>query len=147
MSTALPGLKSPQRQPAAHGVLTATLDGSLVHSMLITEKVIRIGRLPDNEFVLPHPTVSRHHAEVRIQNGQVVLTDVGSASSDTRTPSVQAISLNECRVPSTRTEGERVTRSASSSRDRGRRTCAGPYATFPAQLRSVLSELSATPRA
>jgi phage tail-like protein len=83
MSTALPGLKSPQRQPAAHGVLTATLDGSLVHSMLITEKVIRIGRLPDNEFVLPHPTVSRHHAEVRIQNGQVVLTDVGSSAGTT----------------------------------------------------------------
>lgn len=79
MSTALPGLKSPQRPPAAHGVLTATLEGNLVHSMLITDKVIRIGRLPDNEFVLPHATISRHHAEVRVQNGQVVLTDVGSS--------------------------------------------------------------------
>jgi phage tail-like protein len=83
MSTALPGLKPPQRPSAAHGVLTATLEGTLVHSMLITDRVIRIGRLPDNEFVLQHATISRHHAEVAIQHGQVVLTDVGSSAGTT----------------------------------------------------------------
>ncbi|HEY7479109.1 MAG TPA: phage tail protein [Gemmatimonadales bacterium] len=48
--------------------------------MPVTDRVLRIGRLPDNEMVLPHPTVSRQHAEVRIQNGRPVLTDLGSAA-------------------------------------------------------------------
>jgi phage tail-like protein len=61
-------------------VLTALLDGTLVHTMPVTDRVLRIGRLPDNELVLSHSTISRHHAEVGIQNGQPVLTDVGSAA-------------------------------------------------------------------
>lgn len=80
MSIVSPGPKTHIGPPAAFGVLTATLEGTLVHSMPVTERVVRIGRLPDNELVLPHATVSRHHAEVRAQHGQVVLTDVGSAS-------------------------------------------------------------------
>jgi phage tail-like protein len=80
MSTALPDLRAPQRPPGALGVLTAMLEGNLVHSMPVTERVVRIGRLPDNELVLPHRMISRHHAEVRVQNGQVVLTDVGSSA-------------------------------------------------------------------
>ena len=40
---------------------------------------IRLGRLPENELVLPHPLVSRAHAEIRPgEGGQVVLTDLGS---------------------------------------------------------------------
>ena len=80
MSTALPDLKAQARPPASHGVLSALLEGSLVHTMAVTDRALRIGRLPDNELVLSHATISRHHAEVRVQNGQVVLTDVGSSA-------------------------------------------------------------------
>ncbi len=79
MSTALSDLKA-ARPPTSYGVLTALLDGTLVHTMPVTDRVLRIGRLPDNELVLSHATISRHHAEVRIQNGQPVLTDVGSSA-------------------------------------------------------------------
>ncbi len=80
MSTALPDLRAEGRPPSAFGVLVATLEGNPVHTMPVTERVLRIGRLPDNEIVLPHPTISRHHAEVRAENGQIVLSDVGSSS-------------------------------------------------------------------
>ena len=80
MSTALPDLRPQARPPTSHGVLSALLEGNLVHTMPVTDRVLRIGRLPDNELVLSHATVSRHHAEVRVQNGQVVLTDVGSSA-------------------------------------------------------------------
>jgi phage tail-like protein len=79
MSTALPDLRA-ARPPTSYGVLSALLEGTLVHTMPVTDRVVRIGRLPDNELVLSHATISRHHAEVRIQNGQPVLTDVGSSA-------------------------------------------------------------------
>jgi phage tail-like protein len=80
MSTALPDLRPESRPPSAFGVLTVRLDATVVQTMAVTDRVIRIGRLPDNEIVLAHATISRHHAEVRVQGGQVVLSDVGSSS-------------------------------------------------------------------
>jgi phage tail-like protein len=80
MSTALTGRRALARPPSAYGTLTASLDGSLVQTALVTGEVLTIGRLPGNRVVLPHPTVSRHHAEVRVENDRVVLTDVGSSA-------------------------------------------------------------------
>ena len=37
-----------------------------------------LGRDPDARFQLPHPLVSRRHAEIRIQGRQVILADLGS---------------------------------------------------------------------
>lgn len=41
---------------------------------------VKIGRGPDNTIVLEHGLVSRHHARLDLQNGQVILIDVGSAN-------------------------------------------------------------------
>jgi ABC-type multidrug transport system ATPase subunit/pSer/pThr/pTyr-binding forkhead associated (FHA) protein len=43
--------------------------------------VIRLGRAPDNNFVLDAPSVSRHHAMLSYENGnQPVITDLGSTN-------------------------------------------------------------------
>ncbi len=64
----------------AVGVLTVQLEGTLVETVALTGRVLTIGRLPDNGLVLQHPSVSRHHAEVHVEPGGTVITDVGSSS-------------------------------------------------------------------
>ncbi len=39
---------------------------------------LRIGRTPDNDLVLDDPAVSRHHARIFRQDGEVLLEDLGS---------------------------------------------------------------------
>lgn len=41
---------------------------------------IRIGRSADNDLVLDHLSVSRHHAEIRCDHGHWVITDLDSAN-------------------------------------------------------------------
>ncbi len=43
-------------------------------------EVTRIGKAPDNDFVVDHPTVSRNHLEIRRSNDQFVVTDLGSTN-------------------------------------------------------------------
>ncbi len=42
--------------------------------------IIKIGRAPGNDFVIENPTVSREHAVLEIEDGQIVLRDIGSKS-------------------------------------------------------------------
>ncbi|GIW10562.1 MAG: hypothetical protein KatS3mg061_1619 [Dehalococcoidia bacterium] len=39
-----------------------------------------IGRLPECEIALPHPTVSGRHARLRLTEGQVLIEDLGSTN-------------------------------------------------------------------
>ncbi len=41
---------------------------------------ITIGRSPENVVILPDPTVSRRHATIRVEDGRVVLIDLGSTN-------------------------------------------------------------------
>jgi pSer/pThr/pTyr-binding forkhead associated (FHA) protein len=41
---------------------------------------MNIGRAPDNQIVLTDPTVSRHHAWIREQEGSFLVFDIGSAN-------------------------------------------------------------------
>jgi hypothetical protein len=66
--------EGPEGLPAASLVLP---DGSRV--VLGTETVV-IGRLPECGMVLSDPNVSRRHAEVRRQDNDVVLVDLGSTN-------------------------------------------------------------------
>jgi transcriptional regulator with GAF, ATPase, and Fis domain len=43
-------------------------------------KTIRIGKAPDNDLVIEHPTVSRYHCEVRTDGERYLVTDVGSTN-------------------------------------------------------------------
>lgn len=52
-------------QPPAHRWRLQLPDGAVSLGM----PIVRIGRDPANDVVLTHPTVSRHHAQLRWQNG------------------------------------------------------------------------------
>lgn len=45
---------------------------------VLEAEVTEVGRHPECGIVLDHPTVSRHHAEVRHEGRRVVLRDLGS---------------------------------------------------------------------
>jgi len=43
-----------------------------------TAKTIRIGRAPDNDIIINDSYISAHHAEIRVENGNMVIYDLGS---------------------------------------------------------------------
>ena len=54
-------------------------EGNTVQTVPLTMGVLAIGRDPDNGLVLPDPTVSRKHAELRLEPAGPKLTDLGSS--------------------------------------------------------------------
>jgi hypothetical protein len=65
---------SPEGEPAGTLVLP---DGSRLE---VSSHPVVIGRLPDCQITLADPNVSRRHAEVRVQDGQAVVVDLGSTN-------------------------------------------------------------------
>ena len=41
---------------------------------------MNVGRAPDNQLVIDHPTVSRHHAWVKEDKGEFLVFDIGSGN-------------------------------------------------------------------
>ena len=62
------------------GQLIIHLEGSVIQTHLLDEPVLTIGRTPDNGLPLPHTSVSRNHAEVRLEPEGPLLTDLGSTN-------------------------------------------------------------------
>lgn len=52
-------------------------DGSIIR---LDRQVLRMGRHPDNEIIVPTPGASRQHAEIQFQDGAWVLTDLNSGN-------------------------------------------------------------------
>lgn len=81
----LPDLETAVRQ-ASHERQTRQLGAAFevehrnIGALLEKRNEIRIGRSPDNDLVFDSPTVSRHHAVIKVENGRVRLTDFGSTS-------------------------------------------------------------------
>ena len=71
--------RAPYQAPTG-GALVVSLEGNLVQNLPLTGRVITIGRLPENGLVLPHPMVSRYHAEIHTEPVGPVVTDVGSST-------------------------------------------------------------------
>jgi len=76
---------APEAVEAARQTLRATVER---HSFLILEgrrhvplvkPVVTIGRALDNDIVLDDPRISRHHAQLRVRQGNYVLYDTGSS--------------------------------------------------------------------
>ncbi|MDQ3035144.1 MAG: FHA domain-containing protein, partial [Myxococcota bacterium] len=62
---------------AGAGALAAAVS----HNVNLDRPVISIGRAPENDLVLPHATVSSHHARfTRMQDGSVRVEDLGSTN-------------------------------------------------------------------
>ncbi|MEO6527551.1 MAG: phage tail protein [Gemmatimonadaceae bacterium] len=60
--------------------LVASLEGTELQRLEVTTTTLTIGRLPENALVLRDQAVSRRHAELRLDQGQPMLADVGSGS-------------------------------------------------------------------
>jgi phage tail-like protein len=61
--------------------LVVSLDRTVVQTVTLGARPLRIGRLPENGLVLPDPGVSRQHAEVRLEDDghAVTVIDLGSS--------------------------------------------------------------------
>lgn len=70
----------PSEPPAEVGQLLIYAEGRLVRSLALNVPVVTIGRTPANVLPLPHPSVSRAHADLRVSPQGVILTDRGSAN-------------------------------------------------------------------
>jgi predicted component of type VI protein secretion system len=60
--------------------LIVRLNAVIVQTVALDLSALTIGRSPDNALTLPHPLVSRHHAEIRREAGATVIIDLGSAN-------------------------------------------------------------------
>src|SRR5215467_950258 len=78
MYTASTGLET-RAAPFGVGVLRVSLYADVVETVTVTSRVLRIGRLPDNELALSDPRVSRYHAELRLGANGAQLTDLDSS--------------------------------------------------------------------
>jgi hypothetical protein len=80
--------ESTRLKPGQIDVAASVIEGSLPHELVLhdgrrftigTESLV-IGRLPECDVVLNDPNVSRRHAEVALEGGDVVLRDLGSTN-------------------------------------------------------------------
>lgn len=80
-----------EAEPAAPGILSrragdgpATLElmdsGEVAPVFSVESDTVRIGRIGDNDVVLPDPNVSRFHARVTRRGGSYHITDLGSTN-------------------------------------------------------------------
>lgn len=76
----LTGPAQPAEEAPAVGQLLVYFEGQLARAFPLNIPVVTIGRTPANALPLPHPGVSRSHAELRVSPQAVILTDMGSAN-------------------------------------------------------------------
>ncbi len=70
-----------ERQPrAAAPAVRGWLDLADGRRVALEKDVLRIGRALDNDLVLEHDSVSRHHAELHRERGRFRLVDLGSTN-------------------------------------------------------------------
>ena len=62
------------------GELIVQAGGAVVQTVVLAPGVLTIGRLPDNGLRLEDAQVSRRHAEVRVEGGAAVVTDLGRSN-------------------------------------------------------------------
>ncbi|BEP16858.1 FHA domain-containing protein [Pyrofollis japonicus] len=56
------------------------LIGKRIPVMLKVFPQVTIGRSPENVIIIPDPTVSRKHAAIKVEEGKIVLEDLGSTN-------------------------------------------------------------------
>jgi len=59
-------------------VIQLLFKGRVVQTLLFQSDVLRIGRMKENDIVISNASVSRFHAVLKRENGQVILEDSGS---------------------------------------------------------------------
>jgi hypothetical protein len=66
--------------PEATASVSLIIDGDEAETFWLGKGRATIGRLEGNEISIPDPGLSRHHAEIRSDNGHFLLTDLGSTN-------------------------------------------------------------------
>ncbi|MGA7743526.1 MAG: FHA domain-containing protein, partial [Polyangia bacterium] len=61
-------------------ILTLAEKGGDSKELSFDKTEIRVGRVRDNDIVLPKGNVSKHHCRLLLQNGQLVVEDLGSTN-------------------------------------------------------------------
>jgi pilus assembly protein CpaF len=61
-------------------ILTLAEKGGDPRELSFDKTEIRVGRVRDNDIVLPKGNVSKHHCRLLLQNGQLVVEDLGSTN-------------------------------------------------------------------
>ncbi len=62
------------------GQLIIQIEGNVVQTFSISKPVVVFGRVPGNDITLPHPQVSRNHAELRVEGPRITITDLNSSN-------------------------------------------------------------------
>lgn len=77
---ALVGVRTPEARPQVQARLTALTGPEPGRNWPIIAGVVSIGRGGDNIVVLPHASVSRHHAQILVQPTGLYFQDIGSSN-------------------------------------------------------------------
>jgi len=59
-------------------VLVVKFEGSVLQNVPVLKGPITIGRAPDNSIAIDNVSISSHHARVELQQGRLILSDLGS---------------------------------------------------------------------
>jgi pSer/pThr/pTyr-binding forkhead associated (FHA) protein len=59
-------------------VLVVKFEGLVLQNVPVVKGPITIGRAPDNSIAIDNVSISTHHARIEIQQGRMVLSDLGS---------------------------------------------------------------------
>jgi pSer/pThr/pTyr-binding forkhead associated (FHA) protein len=59
-------------------VLVVKFEDSVLRTVPVLDGPITIGRAPDNSIAIDNVSISTHHARIEIQQGQLILSDLGS---------------------------------------------------------------------
>jgi hypothetical protein len=79
-TTGAPAKTETSQEDRRRGELIQLERGRPVHTFSLDKERVVIGRLGDSDIVLEDPGVSRHHAEVRRDDGDWVIVDLGSTN-------------------------------------------------------------------
>jgi len=63
-----------------NGYIIVRFEGNVIQTIPLTRTAITIGRSPEVGISLPHPLISRAHAQVRLDAQGLILTDLGSSN-------------------------------------------------------------------
>jgi DNA-binding NtrC family response regulator len=66
------------RRQAIH--LVVEKGGQVGQSLELTSELVKVGKAPDNDLIIDHPTVSRYHCQIRKDGERYVVTDLGSTN-------------------------------------------------------------------
>lgn len=72
-------LASPEKQ-VIQASLTLSFKKEEEEIFFLSKPITTIGRIESNDIVIPDPSISRHHAQIKLANGEFFLSDLASTN-------------------------------------------------------------------